>query len=411
MIVRMMELAEILKKIDDSEKDMINDMSAMIRIPAIGPLNGGKGEGERADMIMSILSGFDSIERIDVADVHVPTVLRPNILAKKNGKGKGTVWIVSHMDTVLPGDLEEWLTPPYKPVLKDRKIYGLGTEDNGQAVIGSIYGAKFVKLSENSRRSLGLAIVADEETTSLMGIEHLIKLGKFTEDDVFIVPDWGVPGGTMIEVAEKHLVWLKFTIEGKQTHGSTPNRGLNAYRVSTNLLADLLKRLEDKYNIYTDMFRPPSSTFEPTKRPATVGNVNTIPGYDEFYLDIRLLPNYDPDEMIEFVKSVAAEYQTKTKAKIDVIVEQRTYAGAPSRTDTEEFKAFKESVMSVVGKEPETIGVGGGTCANFFRLKDMDAYVWQTGGGTLHQPNEYCEIDNLKSDAKVFATLFYNLCI
>jgi len=406
-----MDLAEILKRIDDSEEDMVKDMSTMIRIPAIGPLNGGLGEGERADMIMTLLSGFDSVERFDVADVHVPSVIRPNILARKNGKGKGTIWIVSHMDTVLPGDLEEWKTPPYEPVVKDRKIYGLGTEDNGQAVISSIYGSKFIELKENSRMSLGLAIVADEETTSLMGIEHLIKLGKFTEDDVFIVPDWGVPGGTMIEVAEKHLVWLKITVEGKQTHGSTPNRGLNAYRVSTNLLADLMKRLDEKYNIMTDLFRPPMSTFEPTKRPATVGNVNTIPGYDEFNFDIRLLPNYDPDEMIEFVRSVALEHQTKTKAKIDVIVEQRTYAGAPSRIDTEVFKVFKESVTSVVGKEPETIGVGGGTCANFVRIAGMDAYVWQTGGGTLHQPNEYCEIDNLKSDAKVFATLFYRLCV
>ena len=406
-----MDLAEILKRIDDSEEDMVKDMSAMIRIPAIGPLNGGLGEGERADMIMTLLSGFDSVERFDVADVHVPSVIRPNILARKNGKGKGTIWIVSHMDTVLPGDLEEWKTPPYEPVVKDRKIYGLGTEDNGQAVISSIYGSKFIEMKENSRMSLGLAIVADEETTSLMGIEHLIKLDKFTEDDVFIVPDWGVPGGTMIEVAEKHLVWLKITVEGKQTHGSTPNRGLNAYRVSTNLLADLMKRLDEKYNIMTDLFRPPMSTFEPTKRPATVGNVNTIPGYDEFNFDIRLLPNYDPDEMIEFVRSVALEHQTKTKAKIDVIVEQRTYAGLPSRIDTEVFKVFKESVTSVVGKEPETIGVGGGTCANFVRIAGMDAYVWQTGGGTLHQPNEYCEIDNLKSDAKVFATLFYRLCV
>lgn len=408
--LRIMELAEILKNIENSEQDMTEDMSTMIRIPAIGPLNGGKGEGERADKIMQFLNGFDSIERVDVADHHDPTVKRPNILAKKNGKDKGTVWIVSHMDTVLPGDLDEWKTPPYKPTVKDRKIYGLGTEDNGQAVISSIYGAKFVQLNANSRRSLGLAIVADEETTSLMGIEHLIKLGKFTEDDVFIVPDWGVPGGTMIEVAEKHLVWLKISIEGKQTHGSTPNKGINAYRVSTKLLADLLDRLEYRYSECNEMFRPSYSTFEPTKSPATVGNVNTIPGYHEFYLDIRLLPSYDPDEMIEYVRSVAKEYE-KTGAKIDVNMEQRTYAGQPSRTDTEEFKVFRESVMSVIGKEPETVGVGGGTCANFFRLRGMDAYVWQTGGGSLHQPNEFCDLDNLISDAKVFATLFYRLCV
>ena len=409
-IVTDMKLDEILKRIEASEEDMISDMCEMIRIPAIGPLNGGKGEGERADKILQFLKGFDSIERIDAADHHDPTVLRPNILARKNGKGKGTVWVVSHMDTVLPGDLDEWRTPPYKPTVKDRRIYGLGTEDNGQAVIGSIYGSRFVQLNKDSRRSLGLAIVADEETTSLMGIEHLIKLGKFSDDDLFIVPDWGVPGGTMIEVAEKHLVWIKVSVEGKQTHGSTPNRGINAYRVSTKLLADLLDRLEQRYPEQDDVFRPPFSTFEPTKSPATVGNVNTIPGYHEFYLDIRLLPSYDPDEMIEFVASVAKEYES-TGARISVSVEQRTYAGKPSPTDTEDFKVFKESVMSVVGKEPETVGVGGGTCANFFRLRGLPAYVWQTGGGTLHQPNEYCEIDNLISDAKVFATLFHRLCV
>lgn len=405
-----MELNAVLKTIENSAEDMIEMMSEMIRIPAIGPMNGGPGEVERADKIMEFLTGFDTIERVDVEDINHPGVMRPNILAKKNGNGKGTVWIVSHMDTVLPGDLDEWDTPPYEPVLKGRRLYGLGTEDNGQAIIASIFGSRFVELNEHSRRSIGLAIVADEETTSLMGIDTLITKGKFSTDDVFIVPDWGVPGGTMIEVAEKHLIWLKISVEGKQTHGSTPNKGINAFRVSTKLLADLMDRLDERYSQKDGMFRPDVSTFEPTKSPGTVGNVNTIPGYDEFHMDIRMLPSYDPDEMIEFVRGVAKEYEN-TGAKITVEVEQRTFAGRPSRTDTEEFKAFRESVMSVIGKEPETVGVGGGTCANFFRLAGMDAYVWQTGGGSLHQPNEYCEIDNLISDAKVYATLFHRLCV
>lgn len=405
-----MDLQAVLNKIESSENDIVRTMSEMIRIPAIGPMNGGPGETERADRIMEFLTGFDTVERVDVEDLNHPGVMRPNILARKNGKGKGTVWIVSHMDTVLPGDPEEWETPPYEPTLKGRRIYGLGTEDNGQAVIASLFGSRFVELGKDSRMSIGLAIVADEETTSLMGIDTLINRGKFTEDDLIIVPDWGVPGGTMIEVAEKHLVWLKVSVEGKQTHGSTPNNGLNAFRVSTKLLAELMDRLEERYSMKDAVFRPDVSTFEPTKSPGTVGNVNTIPGYDEFYMDIRLLPSYDPDEMIEFAKTVAKKYES-TGAKITVEVEQRTYAGKPSRTDTEEYKAFRGSVMSVIGKEPETVGVGGGTCANFFRLAGLDAYVWQTGGGSLHQPNEYCDLDNLISDAKVYATLFYRLCV
>ncbi|MCL2712579.1 MAG: M20 family metallo-hydrolase [Methanomassiliicoccaceae archaeon] len=406
-----METAGILEKIDASRSDMTADMMAMIRIPAIGPLNGGKGEAHRADKVLEFLKGFDSVERIDVKDIHDGTVMRPNILAKKNGKGKGTVWIISHLDTVLPGDLDEWKTPPYEPVVKDGKIYGLGTEDNGQAVISSIYAAKFFAQGTLSKRSIGLAIVADEETTSAMGIEHLINAGLFEPDDVFIVPDWGVPGGTMVEVAEKHLVWLKFTIGGRQTHGSTPQKGLNAYRVSAKMLVDVLDRLEKKYDAQDPLFRPPGSTFEPTKSIATVGNINTIPGYHEFCLDIRLLPSYDPDDLIVLARSIGTEWEKRTGAEITVTVEQRTRSGRPSDTNCKEFAALRDSISSVTGKVPEVVGVGGGTCANFFRLAGYNAYVWQCGGGSLHQPNEYCDLDNLTTDAKVFATLFRKLCV
>jgi succinyl-diaminopimelate desuccinylase len=406
-----MRLSDILAKIEASRNDMTADMVSMIRIPAIGPLNGGKGEGQRADKVLEFLKGFDSVERIDAKDIHDPSVMRPNILAVKKGNGKGTVWITSHLDTVLPGDLDEWKTPPYEPTVKDGKIYGLGTEDNGQAVISSIYAAKYFDSGKLSKRSIGLAIVADEETTSAMGIEHLINAGLFGPDDVFVVPDWGVPGGTMVEVAEKHLVWIKFTIEGKQTHGSTPQKGLNAYRVSAKMLVDVLDKLEKKYPACDPLFRPQASTFEPTKALATVGNVNTIPGYHEFWLDIRLLPSYDPDDLVAYAKELGAEWEKKTGAKITVAAEQRTRSGKPSDTECPEFKALYDSISSVIGKGPEVVGVGGGTCANFFRLAGYNAYVWQTGGGSLHQPNEYCDLDNLVSDAKVFATLFHKLCV
>ncbi|MDR0335414.1 MAG: M20 family metallo-hydrolase [Methanomassiliicoccaceae archaeon] len=406
-----MRLPDILKKIEASRNDMTADVTAMIRMPAIGPLNGGKGEGHRADKVTEFLKDFDSVERVDVKDMHDPSVMRPNILAKKNGSGKGTVWIISHLDTVLPGDLDEWKTPPYEPTVKDGRIYGLGTEDNGQAIISSIYAAKFFELGKLTKRSIGLAIVADEETTSAMGIEHLINAGFFGPDDVFVVPDWGVPGGTMVEVAEKHLVWIKFAIEGKQTHGSTPQKGLNAFRVSAKMLVDVLDKLEKKYPVSDPLFRPPASTVEPTKSIATVGNVNTIPGYHEFWLDIRLLPRYDPDDLIAYAKELGAEWEKRTGAKITVSADQRTRSGRPSDTECPEFRALFDSISSVIGKGPEVVGVGGGTCANFFRLAGYNAYVWQTGGGSLHQPNEYCELDNLVSDAKVFATLFHKLCV
>lgn len=407
----MKSLEEIIGCIDGSFDDMVDTMIGMIRIPALAPVNGGDGESRKADYLMGKLEGFDSVQRVDVPDSLDSSVMRSNILAKKNGKKSGTVWIVAHIDVVPAGDPELWDNPPFDPIYKDGKIYGRGTEDNGQSVISSLFASKFFESKDLQGMSIGVAYVADEETTSLMGIGYLLDHGYFSEDDIIMVPDWGSPGGSMVEVAEKNLVWLKFSIEGKTTHGSTPELGINAYRVSTLLLMDLMESFPEEFGDTDDMYMPPVSTFEPTKRPATVENINTIPGYDEFCMDIRLLPKYNIDDVVDLAKDIAEVYSKDTGAKITVTEVQRHVAGRPSSTETDAFKLLADSVESVTGNRPRAVGVGGGTCANFFREKGFDAYVWQCGGGTLHAPNEYVEMDNLMTDAKVFATLYYKLCV
>jgi len=405
------ELSAILKKIEASEKDIIDTMCEMIRIPALAPINGGDGEGKRANMLMNCLDGYDEIVREDVPDDTDPSVMRPNILARKKGKGKGTVWIVAHTDTVPVGDLDDWDTDPFEPVVKDGKIYGRGTEDNGQAVISAMFASKFIPKEELNGRSIGIAYVADEETSSKMGIEYLIRKGYFSEDDVFIVPDWGSPEGGLIDVSEKNLIWPQFDIVGKSVHGSTPDAGINAFKVGVKFLADLMEVFEKEYPEKDPLFEPPESTFEPTKSDQTVLNVNTIPGNYSFSMDIRPLPKYSPDQILETVKRVAKKHESESGAEIRISEIQRHVSGKMSSTEGPVFEALMESIESVIGKRPRPIGVGGATCANFFRLEGYDAYVWECGGGTLHGPNEYVEIENILTDAKVFATLFYKLCV
>ena len=82
----MRSLDEIIGCIDGSMDDMVETMIGMIRIPALAPINGGDGESRKADYLMGKLEGFDSIQRVDVPDSLDPSVMRSNILAKKNGK-------------------------------------------------------------------------------------------------------------------------------------------------------------------------------------------------------------------------------------------------------------------------------------------------------------------------------------
>jgi succinyl-diaminopimelate desuccinylase len=49
------------------------------------------------------------------------------------------------------------------------------------------------------------------------------------------------------------------------------------------------------------------------------------------------------------------------------------------------------------------MGIGGGTVAAVFRRAGLPAAVWSTIDDVCHQPNEYCVIDYMVNDAKVFA--------
>ncbi len=406
-----MDLKDIIRSVESSEERMISDMCGMIRIPAMSPVNGGDGECARADFLQTILEGFDTVERFDTEDKEHPGIRRANIVARKRGKKKGTVWFITHMDTVPVGDLDDWESDPFSAKVADGRIYGRGTEDNGQSLIGVAAASRIVCREQLEGMSLGVAFVSDEETGSVYGVKHLIDSGVFSDDDFIIVPDWGSPGGAMVDVSEKQILWIKAEVTGKQTHGSTPSKGINAFRVGTQFLADLMSRLNERYPKKDPIFRPEVSTFEPTKSLATECSVNTIPGYYEFYMDCRVLLDYDIDEIFAFMESVAKEHSERSGASIVLKKEQSNISGRPSDPTTEGYRRFAESIKQARGIDVDAVGIGGGTCANFFRLKGMNAYVWGSDGGTLHQPNEYVVIKTMVEDAKAFAAMMYNMCV
>ena len=49
------------------------------------------------------------------------------------------------------------------------------------------------------------------------------------------------------------------------------------------------------------------------------------------------------------------------------------------------------------------MGIGGGTVAALFRRAGIRGGLLVALDETAHQPNEYCIIDNMVGDAKVFA--------
>ncbi len=405
------EEKRLLKVVDNLKDWMINTQKKITDIPAISPDSGGEGERDRAEHIKSVLKsiGFDKILEFNAPDKRAKGGHRPNIIAIIKGKKlHPKIWIMTHMDTVPPGDLSLWKTNPFVATVKDGRIYGRGTEDNQQDLVASIASVKALKEADLSPEyDVGLVMVSDEETGSKYGLSYLIKNHNiFNKEDIILVPDAGDEKGTMIEVAEKSILWLKFLIKGKQVHASEPNKGNNAHRIGAELLCDLDKNLHKKFREEIDLFGPPLSTFEPTKKEANVSNINTIPGEDVFYMDCRVLPSYSLDSVIDEAKRTIQKIEDRYNADISLEIVHREDAAPSTPPDSNVVKILKRAILRVTGTEAEPMGIGGGTVASIFRKAGFDAAVWSTIDDVCHQPNEYCVIDNMVNDAKVFATLF-----
>jgi succinyl-diaminopimelate desuccinylase len=403
--------AKLRQRVVGHEKEMVALLSDLIRIPALGPKNGGQGEMQKAKWLSTYCESHGlGVEWFNAPCKDVPDGVRPNLLVRVPGKSHSRrLWIMSHIDVVPPGNEADWATPPFEPVLKGGKLYGRGSEDDQQSLAAAFWAAmSVIESGEKPTFDTNLLFVADEETGSEFGIQWMLREHKelFGKDDLILVPDGGDPKGQYIEVAEKTILWLKFTVHGKQAHGSMPYLGKNSTRGVAELTLELDRALHKRFPAKDRLFMPPESTFEPTKREANVPNVNTLPGKDVFYFDCRILPRYDPDAPLKLVKEIVRQFEKRTKFKVDVEVVQHDKAAPPTPVDAEIVQrlevALKETRKNL---RPKVWGVGGGTVAAIFRRHGYPAAVWSTYDELAHQPNEYAVVKNLVADALVYAHL------
>jgi len=407
------EFEKISGFIANLENEAIEVMSNLISIDSIGPKNDGPGEQGKADYLIEYLtkSGFTNFKNYPAPDTTVKNGERPNLVVNVEGENNSkTLWILAHTDVVPAGDLSKWLTDPFKAVLKDGKIYGRGSEDNLQGLVSSLILIRALSESEiKPPINIGLVLVSDEETGSEFGLTYLLEnhVELFNKEDLIIIPDAGEPDSSMIEVAEKSILWLKFETIGKQVHASTPDRGINAYKAAIHL-GYALNELYNIYNADDPVFDPSISTFEPTKKEANVPNVNTIPGEDIFYLDCRVLPNYKIDDVMNSIQKIVNKIENEFSVKINISSEQKEQAAPATPVDAEIVKLLKLAIKDVYKVNAKPQGIGGGTVAAIFRRQGFSAAVWATLEDLAHQPNEFCKVDNIINDAKVFAHCVLN---
>ncbi|MDR3334306.1 MAG: M20 family metallo-hydrolase [Treponema sp.] len=402
----------IFKAIEQFRPLAVELETELTRRPAISPESGGEGELDKCAFLEQWLKtkGITQLERHDAPDPRAKGGIRPNLVATIPGNtDTRRLWIMSHLDVVPPG--EHWESDPWKVVQREDgplgpRLIGRGVEDNQLGLTASVLAAlALVEQGLVPPHPVKLLFAADEEMGSAYGILWLLKnRNLFRRDDLVLIPDGGDPKGETIEVAEKNLIWAKFTTLGLQAHGSRPDQGANAHLAGADLAVRLHYGLSLVFDQRVSLFEPDYSTFQPTKKAANVPNINTIPGEDVFYMDMRILPQYPVETVLEEIDRITTAVADQYRVRItrDLVQVSESKATSP---DSPLVTLLANTVKEVYQVNPRLIGIGGGTVGAPLRNEGIDSVVWSRMQHTAHQPNEYVVIEDVVGNAQVMALL------
>ena len=218
--------------------------------------------------------------------------------ARRRSDAAGRVWIMSHLDVVPEGDRSMWETDPFKVLRKDGRVYGRGVEDNQQGLVGSVFASLAILASGGDARRdrqaplrrgrggrLGLwhpVPPEDPEALQEGRHHHCPRRGQRPRRR-----DRG--GREESLLAQGHRRRANSATAPRPTRAPTPSSRPAISRLRVHELEKTV------FNARDPLFQPDRTTLSPTKKEANVPNINTIPGDDVFYFDMRILPRYPID--------------------------------------------------------------------------------------------------------------------
>jgi acetylornithine deacetylase len=211
-----------------------------------------------------------------------------NVWAVKSaGNNAPVVLLNSHHDTVKPNS--GYTNNPFEPIENDGKLYGLGSNDAGAALVCLL--AAFINQYSNAELPYTLiyAATAEEEISGKNGIESILpELGKI---DAAIV---GEPTGMNPAIAEKGLLVLDCTAKGISGHA--------AREEGRNAIYEAMKDIE-WFRFYK--FPKISEVLGPVKMSVTQIHAgtqhNVIPESCNFTVDIRCTDAYTLEELLAVI--------------------------------------------------------------------------------------------------------------
>jgi len=444
-----------MKLIDENFDAFVSELQEAVRKPSIAAQNIGMEDA--AQYFKNLMDGYGIDARL------IPTKGYPVVYGEVKGKSEKSVLFYNHYDVQPPDPLDEWESEPFGAEIREGKIFGRGVSDNkGNACARIQAVGTMLKLRKELPLTVKFLIEGEEEIGSpslsdfVKDNACLLKSDYGVWESGYMNPNGrpgiylGVKGMLYVELLAKgaskdmhsgsattipnpawRLVWALSSIKNPEEQILIPgfyDDVLPPTAKEMELLKDALddKELSDEQarelaeqkakalglrSYLLDLHGlelHKRSLFSPTANICGFksgyigeGQKTVLPSRALAKMDYRLVPNQDPNDILEKLKKhlhdqgygdievrlVSLDYPVKTPAEIPIV------------------DAARESAHVVYGKPPVVSPTQGGSGPMYPFKKHLDLSFVSFGVGywdsSNHAPNENIRLEDYRSGLKM----------
>lgn len=318
--------------------------------------------------------------------------------------GVPNLCFAGHVDVVPPGRLEDWISDPFKPEIRNGMLYGRGAADMKSGVAAFIT-AMLDLIAEKFQfnGSISTLITSAEESTEEYGTKKVLEWiqSKHKKIDYCVVaePTSNKKLGDTIKIGRRGSATFELICNGKQGHVAYPDLADNPIYKTIAILNKIKETKFDKGNKYFDPSNCEITTVD-------VGNKtdNSTPGSTTARFNIRYNNMHTRDSLYNLIdgicSSITKDYKLSMHSSRDVFLS----------TPDQNIDIMVDAINQVTNIHAK-FSTGGGTSDAAF-IKDICPVIeFGMINETAHQINECVLVDDiykLRDIYKRFIRSYFN---
>ena len=399
--------------IKNNQTALCNLLQELVRIPTINP------PGENYAEMIELLDEKCKTLGMKTKIVQVPKRTaeqiisnaadypRFNLIARWDVGAEKTVHFNAHYD-VVPVAGQWRYNNPFSGRINGDWLYGRGADDMKDAIAALLFAIKTLQDNDITPLfNIECSFTCDEETGGQLGAGYIVEKNLVNADYVV-----NCEGGTEMNIGNGHngALWFEIEVKGKAAHGSQPDKGVNAFEKTAELVS-VLQRLKRRLRSPERAFilpdgseRFPTLNIGGTFKGTQGDKVNTVPAHLSFSLDRRITPNEKLElaelEIMEAINS-AAEFYKDMNLNTQAILRIH-----PCLTDTDSplAKGFAAAVQTIRRRKPIFKTTTGFTDLHYFVNTGLPGIGYGPRGEGGHAINERVFIPDLVRTSAIYAT-------